>query len=324
MPSAVPTCAAVLSRPAAVPRSASATAEAPSVVAATEAMPMPSPHRTPQTMMRRGAGAGARQPGGGHGGPGGDERDAADHQPGRRRVHARRRERPSGGGDAERQQHEPGIDGPQAERVLELQAGEHAAAARGRGEKRAGEQSGPERTAREQGRRHERMRRGALAHAERGQQERRAAERGERQGRQRSELLGLREREHEQAETAGRHARAEEVEVARNVVGLTLGQDPWRQREHGEPDRDVDEEDPTPAECLRDHPPEHEPGRPSDGGDPRPGRDGALPRVPSGEGIDDHGQRGRARPGRHRDPGSHVRPGVRRPSARGRSPTTPQ
>ena len=77
------------------------------------------------------------------------------------------------------------------------------------------------------------------------------------------------------------------------VVGLTLGQDPWRQREHGEPDGDVDEEDPAPAECLGNHAPEYEPGRPPNGGDPRPGRDGALSRAPGREDIDDHGQRRR-------------------------------
>jgi hypothetical protein len=118
--------AAVLRSPATVPRSASPTADVPSVVAATDAAPRPNPATTPHaTRPARPPPAG--QAGRGGGGSRADQRDAARDDGARGDLHARGGRRARDDGDAEREQDDAGAGGPEPEDVLEVEGGQDAA-----------------------------------------------------------------------------------------------------------------------------------------------------------------------------------------------------
>ena len=112
-----------------------------------------------------------------------------------------------------------------------MQGREHAAAARGRGEHRTGEEGGRERADGEQCRRYERVGGDALARGKPGKQQRRGAEGPEGQRLERTGLLGVPEGEHEQAEAGGRGTGPRKVKRAPTVAATTLTQDSRREGE---------------------------------------------------------------------------------------------
>ena len=79
-----------------------------------------------------------------------------------------------------------------------------------------------------------------------------AIEQPDRASRSPADVGRLRDRVDEQREPAGDAERADRVEAPVAEVGVALGNDPRREREHERSDRDVDEEDPLPAEVLRE------------------------------------------------------------------------
>jgi len=109
--------------------------------------------------------------------------------------------------------------------------------------------------------------------------------------------------------------RSERVEMVVIEVGFALPEEAWRQNEHQDADRHVDEEDPRPAERAHEHPAEEDAGRgtAARNGSPDPQREVALAALAEGGHQDRERGRGderRAEPlNRSEDDQRRLRPG---------------
>ena len=118
------------------------------------------------------------------------------------------------------------------------------------------------------------------------EQHRRDREVPERRDREPVVLVRLDERVDEQGERGRDDDRARGVEVAHGVLDAALVEQARRQRDRDQADRDVDVEDPLPAEVLGEDPAEQHADRAACAGDRAPDREGLVA-------LDALGERGR-------------------------------
>ena len=291
MPRAVPSCAAVLMIPEAVPRAATGTL-VPSLVAATEDRPMPAPPAATHTgsahvLLAAGMSAASQTAM--------IARPALTRRCGGHRASAGAATRGAGDdGEAERQQHQPGHQRAVPAGVLQVQRRE--------GDGRASRQRVQQGTGRTLPQRPQtkhrpgqQRRRCAPVHDD--EQTRQDNRRRQQRGTQRcpAGLRQQRRRDDERHHSAGEGADAGHAEPDRPVTSLI--------RRHGPPDghgqqhsqRKVGPEHRPPADQIGHHAADNKPARAR--GSPRraPGRDGPLPLRPVGG---DRGQQPQCR--RHR------------------------
>ena len=161
-----------------------------------------------------------------------------------------------------RQEHEPGLDRRVPEHVLQIQ-GEEEPHRKRRGTERRQDRVG-RRSCRERNSRSGIS--GALAirpssNEEREQQRDADADRQQRRRVAPAGAVGAHDSEHERRETERGRERAAEVEVAGGVLVATLEQHPLCEEGRGQTDRQVDEEDPAPAQGVGDDAAEQHAGR---------------------------------------------------------------
>ena len=103
----------------------------------------------------------------------------------------------------------------------------------------------------------------------------------------------LRDGVDEADEPAGDENRPERVVLVHDVLAAALAHVDRRQHEHGDADRDVDPEDPLPAEVLREDAAEEHARRRAAAGDPAPGAECLVALLALGERRRDDRERGR-------------------------------
>src|SRR6476646_8129346 len=144
---------------------------------------------------------------------------------------------------------------------------------------------------------HQRRPRPPLDRDEGDQQQRRGGEDADRLGRAPAGVFGVEQGEDEGREAEGDRRRAGDVEGADLLLGVRFGNQARAQRGGGDPDRDVDPEDPFPADVFGQDPTEQDPGGAAGAGDRAPDaqRFVALGAVAEGGGDDREGGGGEDR-----------------------------
>ena len=154
--------------------------------------------------------------------------------------------------DPERQRdvRKAGLDRAVAEHLLHVEGEQEEHPEDHRPQAEADHVRGRRRPPAEEAERDERRARAVLDPEERGHQDGGTCERSDRLEGSPAVVRRLREPIDEEHEAAGDGGRAGRVEVPREAGGARLGHVPGHERQGGEPDRDVDEEDPLPADVL--------------------------------------------------------------------------
>ena len=141
--------------------------------------------------------------------------------------------------------------------------------------------------------RHQRLPLPGLDQQEGDQQHDRTGDQQQRLRRSPADVDGVHDRVDEQRQAGGDGDRAGQVKRVGVVVGAALDQRPGGQCCRGEPDRDVDEQDPAPVQAAGQDAAEQHPGRAPGAGDGAPDAERAVALGAFGEGGGDDRQRGR-------------------------------
>ncbi|HST41229.1 MAG TPA: hypothetical protein VLK58_17060 [Conexibacter sp.] len=231
------------------------------------------------------------------------------------RQHPRRDGRAGDDPGAERQEGEPGLDRPVAERLLQQQRDEVEGGELARAEQRHRHVGGRELPPREQAEADQRLRGPPFDRHEEREQHDGERQHGERRRRAPAVAPGAQDAEHERGRPARRQQRAGHVEAAggrcRPVApkparrradaslpgGLLARQRPPRSEQRAERDRHVDEQHPTPAGQLGQHAAQQHPDGAAGGGHGRPHSERAGSVRSARKGRREQRQRCRREPG---------------------------
>ena len=170
--------------------------------------------------------------------------------------------------------------------------------------------------------RHQRMALAPLDDQERDQQDDGAGESQQRRRRSPADVDRVHDRVDEQREARGDGHGAGQVERARSVLGAALDQRPRRERRRREPDRDVDEQHPAPAQAAGEDPAEEHAGRAAGARDRAPDTQRAVALGALGERGGDDRQRRRRDDRGARGPALRARRSAIPPTGRSRRRTT--
>ena len=184
-----------------------------------------------------------------------DQHSHRDHRP---RAVARRQRLGDTGPDDDRprgrEERDSGLDRRPAEYLLDVE-GQHQEVREDHGtEEETDDVCAEQRPNPEDPERHQRRARAALDQDEHRQDRDRGEQQQDRPRRPPANVGRFRDRVHQQRQPAGDGDRAGHVEAVMAELGTAFGNERQRQREHERSDRDVDEEDPLPAEVLGQDP----------------------------------------------------------------------
>ena len=128
----------------------------------------------------------------------------------------------------------------------------------------------PQRPQAEDRERHQRVARASFDHEERDQQERGPAKAQKRGRRSPAGVDGVNDGVDEQRQAGGNGHRAGQIKRCRPVLGAALAQRSRGEQRRDQPDRDVDEQHPAPAQTAGQDPAEQHPGGAAGAGDGAP------------------------------------------------------
>ena len=205
-----------------------------------------------------------------------------------------------------RQHRHSRLEGGVAKHLLRVQRQQEEGAEHDRTEHRADDVPGGNRSDAPDRQRHQRVRLASFDQHEEAAEHCGSDEQSDRLGRDPADAGRLRDRVHEQHDRTGDGERAERVVAPMGDLEPAFPHHEWSREQHDCPDRDIHEEDPLPADVLRQDAAEDHPDRSPAPGERTPDTERLVPFSPLREGGADD-RKSRWRDDRSADPldGSH-------------------